>query len=268
MQLKKNTFKSALKAGEPQIGLWVGGANTYTAEICAITGYDWLLLDGEHAPNTVSTLLNQLQVLAAYPSAPVIRPPWNDHVLLKQLLDIGGQNFLIPMIQSAEEAKAAVSALSYPPQGRRGVGTALARAAKWGMVTDYLQKANDEICLLCQVETITSIAVLDEILEVDGVDGVFIGPADLAASMGYLTQPGHPEVVATIEKAIDKIVRSGKAAGILQTDVESAKRYIERGATFIAVGIDTVLLRRGCVDLLAEFKSNVQVTTIQPNSAY
>lgn len=226
------------------------------------------MLDGEHAPNTISTLLSQLQALAAYPSAPVIRPAWNDHVLLKQLLDIGGQNFLIPMIQSAEEAESAVSALSYPPQGQRGVGTALARAAKWGAVTDYLKRANEEICLLCQVETLTGIAALDEILKVEGVDGVFIGPADLAASMGYLTEPGHPEVVATIEKAIDKIISSGKAAGILQTDIKAAKRYIERGATFVAVGIDTVLLRRGCVDLLAEFNSNVQITVTQANTAY
>lgn len=268
MQHKKNHFKSALLSGECQIGLWVGGANPYTAEICAGAGYDWLLLDGEHAPNTVPMILSQLQAMAAYDSAPVIRPAWNDSVLLKQLLDIGGQNFLIPMIQSAAEAEQAVAALSYPPRGHRGVGTALARAAHWGAVTDYLHRANDEICLLCQVETVEAMEVVEEICGVEGVDGVFIGPADLAASMGYIGQLGHPEVVAAIEKGIDTIVASGKAAGILQADIQSARQYISRGASFVAVGVDTVLLRRSCVELLAQFKDFVQETPVQRYAAY
>lgn len=268
MQHKKNQFKSALVSGECQIGLWVGGANPYTTEICAGVGYDWLLLDGEHAPNTLTTILSQLQVIAGYASAPVVRPAWNDMVFLKQLLDIGAQNFLIPMIQSASEAEKAVAALYYPPQGVRGVGTALARAAQWGAVTNYLERANDEVCLLCQVETVEAMSAIEDICAVDGVDGVFIGPADLAASMGYLGEPGNPKVVAAIEQGIDKIVASGKAAGILQADIQSAKRYIERGARFVAVGVDTVLLRRGCIDVLSQFKQTVQQELVQKHSAY
>lgn len=268
MNHKKNQFKADLLSGKTQIGLWIGGGNSYTTEICAGAGYDWLLLDGEHAPNTVPMLLNQLQAIAAYSSAPVIRPAWNDPVLLKQLLDIGGQNFLIPMIQSADEARQAVSAISYPPRGFRGVGTALARAAHWGAITDYLTRANDEICLLCQVETVEAMAAIEEICQVEGVDGIFIGPADLAASMGHIGNPGHPEVVSAIEQGITRIVAAGKAAGILQANIQSAKHYISKGASFVAVGVDTVLLRRSCVELLSQFKDVPRATDSQRHSAY
>lgn len=250
-----NTFKDALYRKEAQIGLWVGTASAYTAEICASAGYDWLLLDGEHAPTSVPLVLSQLQAIAGYPKvAPIVRPAWNDAVLLKQLLDVGAQTFLVPMVQTAAEAQAAVHAVRYPPQGVRGVGAALTRAARWGGVQEYVHQANAQICLLCQVETVQGLEQLDEILQVEGVDGVFIGPADLAASMGYIGQSEHPAVVQAIEGAIKKIVESGKAPGILQTDVKTAQHYLSLGALFVAVGLDTVLLRQSASNLLAEFK--------------
>lgn len=263
-----NTFKQALRQGQSQIGLWQGLASPYTADLCAGLGYDWLLLDGEHVPNTVQTLLAQLQAVAAHPVAPVVRPSWNDPVQLKLLLDIGAQNLLIPMVQNGQEARDAVAAVRYPPHGIRGVGTALARAARWGDTTDYLARANDEICVLCQVETAEALANLDDILAVDGVDGVFIGPADLAASMGYLTQPGHPEVRAAIEDAIVRIRQAGKAPGILQSDVATARHYLSLGAQFVAVGVDAVLLRRAATDLLAQFCDDVSSAPVQAGAAY
>lgn len=268
MQHPINSFKRALQNGESQIGLWQGLASPYTAELCATVGYDWLLLDGEHVPNTIQTTLGQLQAVAAYPVAPVVRPAWNDPVELKRLLDIGAQNLLIPMVQNADEARAAVAAVSYPPNGVRGVGTALARAARWGGVSDYLARSDDEICLLCQVETAEALAELDDILSVDGVDGVFIGPADLAASMGHIRNPGHPDVRVAISDAIVRIRKAGKAPGILQSDVALAKQYLDMGAQFIAVGVDAVLLRRAATDLLAKFKNDVGQTNTLPGSAY
>lgn len=263
-----NAFKQALRQGRAQIGLWQGLASPYTADLCAGLGYDWLLLDGEHVPNNVQTLLAQLQAVAAHPVAPVVRPSWNDPVQLKMLLDIGAQNLLIPMVQNAQEAREAVAAVRYPPQGIRGVGTALARAARWGGTQDYLARANEEICVLCQAETAQALANLDDILAVDGVDGVFIGPADLAASMGYLTQPGHPEVRAAIEDAIVRIRKAGKAPGILQSDVATARHYLELGVQFVAVGVDAVLLRRAATDLLAQFRDDVSSAPVQSGAAY
>jgi 4-hydroxy-2-oxoheptanedioate aldolase len=268
MQHSVNPFKRALKNGEAQIGLWQGLANPYTAELCATVGYDWLLIDGEHVPNTIQTTLSQLQAVAAYPVAPVVRPAWNDPVELKRLLDIGAQNLLIPMVQNADQARAAVAAVRYPPNGIRGVGTALARAARWGGVSDYLARSDDEICLLCQVETADALGQLDDIVAVDGVDGVFIGPADLAASMGHIRNPGHPDVRAAITDAIVCIRKAGKAPGILQSDVGVAKQYLELGAQFVAVGVDAVLLRRAATDLLSHFKDDVQKVRVQPGSPY
>ncbi|HLX02054.1 MAG TPA: HpcH/HpaI aldolase/citrate lyase family protein, partial [Trinickia sp.] len=180
MQFPANTFKAALRRNEPLIGLWLGLANPYSAEVVAGAGFDWLLIDGEHAPNTLTTTLAQLQAIAAYPSQPVVRVPCNDTVLIKQALDIGAQTLLVPMVQNAEEARAAVAATRYPPQGVRGVGSALARASRWSRVPEYLQRANGEIAVLVQAETREALANLAEISAVDGVDGVFIGPADLA----------------------------------------------------------------------------------------
>ncbi len=260
MDILTNTFKEALRNREPQIGLWAGLASAYTSEIIAGAGFDWLLIDGEHAPNTLQTTLSQLQSVAAYPVAPVVRPAWNDPVQIKQILDTGAQTLLVPMIQSAEEAAAAVAAVRYPPAGIRGVGSALARSSRWNRIPNYLERANDQMCVLVQIETPAGIDALDDILAVDGVDGAFIGPADLSAGMGYLAQPDHPEVLATIDQAIARIVRSGKAAGILHSGVAQAKHYLSLGATFVAVGVDAVLLARAAEKLAGEFKDVKSVT--------
>lgn len=253
MKLPPNDFKRALDQGSAQIGIWMGLCNPVTSEICALAGYDWCLIDCEHAPNTIETTLRQLQALAAYPIAPVVRPAWNDPVEIKRLLDIGARNLLIPMVQSAEEARQAIAAVRYAPEGIRGVGAAVSRVARWGAIPDYLPQAKDDICVLCQVETAEALSQLKDILAVEGVNGVFIGPADLAASMGHLGNPGHPDVQAAIDNAIVEIRRAGKAPGILQGDVASAKHYLSLGAQFVAVGVDAVLLRRAASDLLAQF---------------
>ncbi|PHM70920.1 4-hydroxy-2-oxoheptanedioate aldolase [Xenorhabdus kozodoii] len=248
-----NKFKQTLKAGQPQIGLWLGLCSGYSAEILAGTGFDWLLIDGEHAPNDISTILAQLQGIAPYPSQPVVRPAWNDPVLVKQLLDIGAQTLLFPMIQNAAQAREAVRATRYPPAGIRGVGSALARASRWNRIPDYLSRANGEICVLVQVETREALQNLPEIAAVDGVDGVFIGPADLSADMGYIANPQHPDVQAAIEQAIGQIRASGKAAGILTTHIDMAKHYLNLGALFVAVGVDTILLTAAASALATHF---------------
>lgn len=242
----KNAFKDALKAGRPQIGLWLGLANSYSAELLAGAGFDWLLIDGEHAPNNVQTVLTQLQAIAPYPSQPVVRPSWNDPVQIKQLLDVGAQTLLIPMVQNADEARNAVAATRYPPAGIRGVGSALARASRWNRIPNYLHQANDAMCVLVQIETREAMSNLASILDVDGIDGVFIGPADLSADMGFAGNPQHPEVQAAIENAIVQIRAAGKAPGILMANEALAKRYLELGALFVAVGVDTTLLATPC----------------------
>lgn len=254
MDLPINTFKQRLQSGEAQIGLWVGLAEPYCAELAANAGFDWLLLDGEHAPNDVRSLLGQLQAVAAYPSHPVIRPPIGDAVVIKQLLDLGAQTLLVPMVDSAEQAEQLVRAIHYPPKGIRGVGSALARASRWNTIPGYLTHADEQICLLVQIENLEGLAHLDEIVAVDGVDGAFIGPADLSASMGHRGNPGHPDVQAAIEDAITRICKAGKAAGILSADQTLARRYIELGAAFVAVGVDTTILMRGLQSLAATFK--------------
>jgi 4-hydroxy-2-oxoheptanedioate aldolase len=205
----QNAFKAALKAGRPQIGLWLGLTSSYSAELLAGAGFDWLLIDGEHAPNSVQTVLTQLQAIAPYPSQPVVRPSWNDPVQIKQLLDVGAQTLLVPMVQNADEARLAVRATRYPPAGIRGVGSALARASRWNRIPDYLQQANDAMCVLVQIETREALKNLPQILDVEGVDGVFIGPADLSADMGFAGNPQHPEVQAAIEQAIAQILERG-----------------------------------------------------------
>jgi 2,4-dihydroxyhept-2-enedioate aldolase (EC 4.1.2.-) len=263
-----NTFKQALSAKQPQIGLWLGLANSYSAEVVAGAGFHWLLIDGEHAPNDVRSVLSQLQVIAPYPSHPVVRPPWNDAVIIKQLLDTGAQTLLIPMVQNADDASNAVKACRYPPQGVRGVGSALARASRWNRVPDYLKQADEQMCVLVQIETREGVANLDEILAVEGVDGVFIGPADLSADMGYMGSPSHPEVQATIDRCIDKILAANKAPGILMADESLAQRYLERGALFVAVGVDTTLLARSAEELAARFTSNPQKPARGEQSVY
>jgi 4-hydroxy-2-oxoheptanedioate aldolase len=255
MDIKKNAFKAALKSGErAQIGLWLGLTDPVCAEICAGAGFDWLLIDGEHAPNDVRSSLALLQAVAPYPVHSIVRPVAGDVQLIKQLLDIGAQTLLVPMVQSAEQAKLLVAAMHYPPAGMRGVGAALARASQWNRVTHYLQQANDQMCLLVQVETRQGLENLDAIAAVDGVDGVFIGPADLSAALGHLGRPSHVDVQQAIEDAIGRIRAAGRAAGILTADDAQARRYLSLGCTFVAVGLDVNLLMRATQDLAAKFK--------------
>jgi 4-hydroxy-2-oxoheptanedioate aldolase len=253
MDLPKNHFKAAIKAGTLQIGLWSSLASAIGADIVADSGFDWILLDTEHSPNELPDLLAQLQVLASSPSQAVVRPAWNDPVLIKRVLDIGAQSVLLPYVQNAEEAKRAVASVRYAPEGMRGV-TGGGRASRYGRVKNYLKRAHEEICLLVQVETGEALGKLDEIVAVDGVDGVFIGPADLSASLGHIGNPGHPDVQAAIEKAVGQIKAAGKPAGVLTGNEEEARRYIEWGFTFVAVGIDTALLRAGADGLAKKFK--------------
>lgn len=261
-----NAFKAALARGEPQVGLWLSLANAYTSEICASAGFRWLLIDGEHSPNDVRSILAQLQAVAPYPAHPVVRAVVGDTALIKQLLDIGAQTLLVPMVDTVEQARALAAATRYPPLGIRGVGAAAARASRWGARRDYLNEANDEVCLLVQAETASAIANLKDICAVDGVHGVFIGPADLAASMGHRGNPGHPDVQAAIEGGIRTIVASGKAAGILTGDTALARRYLELGATFVAVGIEAVLLAQATRRLAAEFGVGVDGGGVAPGS--
>lgn len=254
MDMPINRFKQRLESGEAQIGLWLGLADATCAELAANAGFDWLLLDGEHAPNDLRGLLAQLQAVAPYPGQPIIRPPVGDPVQIKQLLDIGVQTLLVPMVESAQQAAELVRAMRYPPQGIRGVGSALARASRWNSIPGYLDLADAQMCLLVQIENLEGLANLDAIAAVEGIDGVFIGPADLSAAMGQRGNPGHPEVQAAIEDAIARIQQAGKAAGILSADETLARRYIELGAAFVAVGVDTTVLMRGLQALAGKFK--------------
>lgn len=269
MHTPLNTFKKAMQDGPAQIGLWVGLADGYAAELLAGVGYDWLLIDGEHAPNDVRSILAQLQVVAAYPSHPIARVPMgHGHVgeaLIKQYLDIGVQTLLVPMVDTAEQAAALVRASRYPQYDAQGKdiggirGMAGARASRWGRIPGYAHEANAQVCLLVQAETQTALDNLDAIAATDGVDGVFIGPADLSASLGHVGNPGHPDVQAAIESAIKRILKAGKAPGILTTDEKLARHYMALGCTFVAVGLDTNLLVRHTSALAATFKAGITV---------
>ena len=250
-----NAFKQGLARGDKQIGLWLGLADAYATELSASAGFDWLVIDGEHAPNDLRSMLAALQAVAAYSVHPVVRIPEGSTSLIKQVLEIGATTVLVPMVESAEQARALVQAMRYPPQGVRGVGSMLARSSRWNAYPNYLAEANDRVCLLVQVETVTALTQLEAIASVDGVDGVFIGPADLSASMGYLGQPTHPQVRAAIDAAITTIARCGKAPGILCSDETLARHYMALGAQFVAVGVDSVLLAQATRALAARFKS-------------
>ena len=254
MKIPANTFRDALRAGQPQIGLWVGLADANAAEALATTGYDWLLLDGEHAPNDVRSLVQQLRAVAPYAAHPVVRPVQGEVALVKQLLDIGAQTLLVPMIDTPEQAALMVQAMRYAPDGIRGMGAALARASRYNQIGDYVHQANGQMCLLVQVETVLAVQNLQAITQTEGVDGVFIGPADLSASMGYRGQPGHPEVQRTILEAIATVRKAGKAPGILATDPVQARQYLDAGALFVAVGVDTLLLVQAAQALRQRFK--------------
>lgn len=253
MDIPTNSFKRALRAGRTQIGLWVALADPYAAELLATTGFDWLLIDGEHAPNDTRSVLAQLQSMAAYPVHPIVRPVQGDPAAIKQYLDLGVQTLLIPMVDTAEQAAALVAATRYPPAGTRGVGSAVARASRWNQMPNYVERCGEEICLLVQVESVTGMRNLAEIAAVDGVDGVFFGPADLSASMGLPGKIFDSRVQAEIIAGIELVTTAGKAAGSLMLDEKVARGYLERGATFVAVGIDTTLLMKGASDLAKAF---------------
>lgn len=251
-----NTFKQNLADKKAQIGLWAALASPYCAEICAGAGFDWLLLDGEHAPNDVPLLLSQLQAVAPYPVHPIVRTPIGDTRIIKQYMDIGAQSLLVPMVDTAEQAREIVSAAHYPPSGVRGVGSAIARAARWDRIPNYLKEANAAACVLVQMETRKALENIDAIAAVDGVDGVFIGPADLAASLGHIGDPAHPEVQSAIEHGVKAILKAGKAPGILTADPMAARKYLAMGCLFVAVGTDVGLLARSTEKLAREFTKN------------
>lgn len=253
MQIPVNKFKQALLDKQVQIGLWVGLADPYAAEALAGTGFDWLLIDGEHAPNDVRQVLAQLQAVAPYPTHPVVRPVIGDVPLIKQILDVGAQTILVPVVETAEQAAQMVAATRYPPNGIRGVGSALARSSRWNQVDGYLHQADEQMCVLVQVETRLGLENLEAITAVEGVDGVFFGPADLSASLGYLGQPGHPDVQRVLIDSISRVRAAGKAPGILSADPVLARQYLDAGAIFVAVGVDTTLLVRSARALSDSF---------------
>ena len=258
MQSPVNPFKQAIAAKRPQIGLWQGLASHYTAEICAGAGFDWLLIDGEHSPNDLRSILQQAQTIAGYPGTHAIAriPVGQGHIgttIIKQYLDLGIQTLLVPMVDTAQQAQEIVRAMRYPPDGIRGM--AGGRASRWGRFPNYPKEANAQLCLLVQIETQQGLDNLEAIAAVEGVDGIFIGPADLSASLGYVGNMGHQAVQAVIEEAIRRINKTGKAAGILHNDEAQARKCLELGATFVAVGQDTVLLARATTALAAKFRT-------------
>lgn len=266
--MRENAFKAAIAEGRPQIGLWQALASPYTAEICAGAGFDWLLIDGEHAPNDLPLILSQLQAVAAYEAEAVVRAPVGDPALIKQLLDIGARSLLIPMVESAAQAEMLVRATRYPPAGMRGVGSAIGRASQWNRTARYLHRAEEEICLLLQVESIAGLGAIADIARTDGVDGVFIGPSDLAAALGHLGDPGHAEVQKAIENGIGQVRDAGKAAGILIADEALARRYLDLGASFVAVGTDVTILARGAEALARRFRSTGAAPAASPKQVY
>nr|WP_087573541.1 HpcH/HpaI aldolase/citrate lyase family protein [Sphingomonas sp. CDS-1] len=249
-----NSFKAAITAGQRQIGLWLALANSYSAEIAANAGFDWLVVDAEHAPNDVPILLMQLQALAPYPAAAVVRLPADETWMIKQVLDIGAQTILVPMVESAVQAQQIVAATRYAPAGVRGIGAALARASNFNAIPDYIATANAQICVLVQVETRVGLAAIEDLCAVDGVDGIFVGPSDLAADMGYPGNSAHPEVQEQVFAAIARIVAGGKACGILTSSFDQAKDYLAAGCSFVAVGTDVGVLVNGLKVLRQRFE--------------
>ena len=240
MKIPQNKFKEVTE--QTTYGIWNGIVDSYAGEICAGSGFDWMVIDGEHAPFDLRTILHQLQAVSKYDISVFVRPPVGDPSLIKQLLDAGVQSLIIPMVETADQAKELVAAMRYPPHGIRGIGTGLARAAQWNRVDNYYAESNEQMCLIVQVESVLGIENLDQILNVEGVDGVFIGPSDLAGSMGHNGDFTKPEVKETIKKSLDKIRKTGKTAGILALSEELVKEYENQGANMIGVGVDTLVL--------------------------
>lgn len=256
------SFKDALKTADHSLaGIWVCSASPLVAEICAGAGFDWLFIDGEHSPNDLQSILAQLQAVRSYPVVPVVRPAVNDPVLIKQYLDLGVQSLIIPMVNDAQQAAAAVAACHYPPKGIRGVGSALARSARWNRIPDYLNRASDTITLIVQIEAGEAVSNVQDIVATEGVDGIFVGPSDLAASMGVIGQQNHPDVVDAVLRSIDAAKSAGKYAGVNAFDQKTARRYIEAGADFVGVGADVALLARATETLAAGFRDDTKATT-------
>jgi 4-hydroxy-2-oxoheptanedioate aldolase len=255
MKLPQNGFKAALAQGSVTYGMWAGFAGGYASEIIASLGYDWMLIDGEHAPNDVRSILAQLQATAPYATNPVVRAINGQRDLIKQLLDIGAQTLMVPMVESGAQARALVEAMRYPPAGIRGVGGGLTRASRWGGVANYLEVAHQELCLIVQIESADGVMNVADVVAVDGVDAVFVGPADLSSSLGHPGNPSHPEVQAQIKHVLEVAKAAGKACGILAPVEEDARRYAEWGFNFIAVGIDICLLRDAALANLRKYKA-------------
>ncbi|MEO1888549.1 MAG: HpcH/HpaI aldolase/citrate lyase family protein [Cycloclasticus sp.] len=253
LSIKENNFKKALQANQRQLGAFMALADPISAELMATTDFDWLLIDGEHGPNDIKSVTSQLQALAAYPVHSVVRMQDHNAADIKRVLDVGAQTLLIPMVESAEQAKQLVEAVQYPPKGIRGMGGGLTRATRWGSIADYFEKADDNMCLLLQLESPEGIEALDAITQLDGVDGIFIGPADLAAAMGYIGQPAHPEVRRVVEGAIKRIEAIGKPVGVYCGDPEQVKAYQAMGASFFLIAADTMLLKQASTSLLSQF---------------
>src|SRR5688572_10118656 len=254
VDLPVNRLKRALQSGQPQIGLWSSLSSHVTVEVIAGAGFDWLLLDTEHSPNELPMVHSQLQAMSDGTAAPVVRPAWNDAVIVKRLLDVGVQSFLVPFVQTAQEAAAAVAATRYPPDGIRGIATTT-RASRYGRVKNYVTRANEEICVVVQIETRVALENLEALAAVNGVDGLFIGPSDLAAAMGYPGNSAHPEVRGAIYDAITRIRACGRFAGILAPLEDDARHWLSRGCLFVAVGSDVGLLARHSEALAARFRT-------------
>jgi 4-hydroxy-2-oxoheptanedioate aldolase len=253
MDLPRNKFKQGLREGRQQIGFWCTLASSYAIEAVAGSGYDWLLLDTEHTPIDIEGVLHQLQAVAAYDVSPIVRPVSNDTVVIKRLLDIGVQTLLIPYVQTVDEARAAVAAVRYPPKGVRGISS-VTRATKFGRVPGYHARADEEICVIVQIETVPTLDHIEAIAAVDGIDALFVGPGDLAATLGFPGEPGHPEVKRVVEDTISRIRAAGKPAGILTPDLAFARRAVECGSLFTAIATDTAILARGSETALAAFR--------------
>lgn len=255
-----NSFKAGLRSGRTQIGLWSTLSNGFATEVIAGSGYDWILLDTEHSPGDPLTVLPQLQVIAGYPTvAPVVRPAANDPVLIKRFLDAGAQSLLLPYIQSADEARAAVAATRYPPHGIRGV-SALTRATRFGRVPGYFDKASDEICVILQIETAEALDRLEDIAAVDGVDALFVGPADLAASLGYGANQSHPDMRATVIRTLERIRATGRPAGLLTGDTVLQDMALKAGVDFLAIGVDAGILARASEAALSALRDRQQAS--------
>ncbi len=261
-----NQFKQRILKGDLQYGIWNGIPHSYAAEILAGAGFDWVLVDAEHAPFSQDQIICQVQAMSRYNVTPIVRLPKCDPADMKVLLDAGVQSFIIPMVESKDYAELALKAVKYPPQGIRGVGTALARAAQWNRVNNYFKEANDQMCIITQIESLNGAEALDGILEVEGIDVVFVGPADLAGTMGHLGNPSHPDVRNLVNESLQKIVNSGKKAGVLTSSKELIADYRAKGATMLGVGLDTILLAKATQSLAEHYMP--ELTDRKSNTVY